>query len=348
MTDRTDDVTGNAPVPKRRRGRLASTALFVFIVAVSVAGGALIYLYDSFTRPGPLAAPTNIVVPRGAGTQVIGRLLAERGVIDDAQLFAVAARLFGGSAPLRAGEFAFAAHGSARDALRVLQTAEPVIRRLTVPEGLTVAEIRALVAGAEGLDGEVPSVVEGTLLPETYYYNWGDERGAIVARMQAAMDAALDELWPQRRPDLPFADRHEAVILASIVERETGLPEERARVAAVFVNRLKRGMKLQSDPTVAYALTDGAGALDRLLLRTDLKIDHPYNTYIVAGLPPGPIANPGRASLAAVLNPADTRDLYFVADGNGGHAFARTLTEHNRNVARWRKVQRQKRPADPD
>ena len=249
-------------------------------------------------------------------------------------------RLFGGRAPLRAGEYAFAAHGSARDALRVLQTADPVVRKLTVPEGLMIAEIVPLIAAAEGLDGDVPAVEEGTLLPETYHYRWGDTRTAMTARMQASMKVALDELWPARASDLPLANRHEAVILASIVEKETGLPEERARVAAVFINRLERGMKLQSNPTVAYALTDGARPLDRALLRNDLKLDHPYNIYVVRGLPPGPIANPGRASLEAVLNPVDTKDLYFVADGKGGHAFARTLAEHNRNVARWRKAQR--------
>jgi UPF0755 protein len=349
MTDRTDANAGVRGARKRRTGRFASAVLFVLIVGVSVAGGALWYVYWNFNRPGPLAVSQDIVVPRGAGVQSIGRLLAERGIVADVELFVFGTRLFGWSAPLRAGEYAFPARASARDAVRILQSAEPVIRRLTIPEGLTGAEVAALIAAAEGLSGELSPVEEGALLPETYHYRWGDSRAEMISRMRAAMSAALTELWPARAPDLPLADPRDAVILASIVEKETGRPEERPRVAAVFVNRLKRGMPLQSDPTVAFALADGnGGALDRELRRADLKVDHPYNTYVVRGLPPGPIANPGRASLAAVLNPADTADLYFVADGSGGHAFARTLEEHNRNVAKWRRVQRDSRTSGSD
>ena len=347
MTVRTDEHPDRPPLPKRRMGWFVSVALFVVTVAVSLIGGALFYLHWTYTRAGPLESAQDIVVPRGSGLGRIGALLAERGVVTDADLFVVSARLFAGAAPLRAGEFAFSAHISPRDTVRVLQTADPVVRRLTVPEGLTTEEIRTLISSVDGLVGETPAAQEGALLPETYHFQWGDNRAGIVARMAASMEDALASLWRDRAEGLPFADPNEALILASIVEKETALAEERAQVAAVFINRLKLGMKLQSDPTVAYALT-GGGVLDRALLRTDLAVKHPYNTYVIAGLPPGPIANPGRASLAAVLNPAGTKDLYFVADGTGGHAFARTLAEHNRNVAKWRKLQRQNRRSGTD
>jgi UPF0755 protein len=180
------------------------------------------------------------------------------------------------------------------------------------------------------------------VLPETYAYQWGDSRTALLRRAEAAMATLLAELWAHRAPNLPLDSPGEAVTLASIVERETGLAEERPRVAAVFINRLRRGMRLQSDPTVAYAATGGAVALDRALSRADLDRDHPYNTYRNPGLPPGPIAAPGREALRAVLNPPATEELYFVADGSGGHAFARTLEEHNRNVARWRDLEHQR------
>jgi len=344
MTDRPDDThpTVTPPPQRRRTGRAASVLLFLCIAVLSLVGGVGYYLHWNFTRTGPLAADTSVVIPRGTSTGGIARLLSEQGIVADPDLFVAGIRLFGSKAPLRAGEFAFPAGVSAHGAMRILQTAEAIIHRLTIPEGLSSEEITALVAAEPALDGDTPSVDEGVLLPETYHFHRGDSRAALVERMRTSMDTALAALWPARDPGLPLSDPREALILASIVEKETAVPSERPRVAAVFVNRLKRGMKLQSDPTVAYALAGGAG-LDRALLRADLKVDHPYNTYVVTGLPPGPIANPGRASLEAVLHPANTKELYFVADGNGGHAFAETLAEHNRNVARWRKLQRQQR-----
>jgi UPF0755 protein len=214
-----------------------------------------------------------------------------------------------------------------------------VQRRLTIPEGLTARQIATLIERAEGLTGELPPFDEGALLPETYAYQWGDTRAAIVRRADAAMDAALAEIWAARAPNLPLRTPREALVLASIVERETGKADERARVAGVFINRLRRNMPLQSDPTAAYAAADG-GVLDRPLTRADLDRDHPFNTYRIRGLPPGPIASPGRDTLRAVVQPEATEFIFFVADGNGGHAFARTLEEHNRNVARWREIER--------
>ena len=223
-------------------------------------------------------------------------------------------------------------------------------RRLTVAEGLTVAEVFRLLAETEGLTGELPEPPpEGSLLPETYFYALGDDREEIVRRMRRGMRELLDELWSSRPEDLVLEDRGDLVTLASIVDKETGLADERSTVAAVFLNRLRLGMRLQSDPTVIYGLTEGNGPLDRPLTRRDWRHDSPYNTYQIDGLPPGPIGNPGRAALEAVLQPDDVDYLYFVADGTGGHAFGRTLEEHNRNVAKWRQIKngRQSGPATP-
>jgi UPF0755 protein len=240
---------------------------------------------------------------------------------------------------LRAAEFVFPARASLREVLEVLRRARPVQRRLTIPEGLTARQIATLIERAEGLTGEMPPFDEGALLPETYAYQWGDSRAALIRRAEAAMEAALAEIWASRAPNLPLRTPREALVLASIVERETGKADERARVAGVFINRLRRNMPLQSDPTAAYAAADG-GVLDRPLTRADLDRDHPFNTYRIRGLPPGPIASPGRDSLRAVVQPEATEFIFFVADGQGGHAFARTLEEHNRNVARWREIER--------
>jgi UPF0755 protein len=209
-----------------------------------------------------------------------------------------------------------------------------------------VKQALAAIAAAPALAGDPPAGIdEGALLPETYSYILGDTRAHLVARMKAAMDRLLAEAWAARAEDLPFKTPTDALILASIVERETGVASERPRVAAVFVNRLRLGMKLQSDPTVIYGLSDGQGVLDRGLTRRDLEAEHPFNTYVIAGLPPAPIALPGADAIRATLDPADTRDLYFVADGTGGHVFARSLEEHNRNVAKWRAFERaQKKP----
>lgn len=316
--------------------------LLVLLVLVGIAGaGGAWWGWQAWTSPGPLPQPTPMVVQRGGGTEAIAASLRERGVIRDARAFTAAVWLTRDRGPLRAGEFLFPAQASLREVLEVLRTARPVQRRVTLPEGLTARQMAAILEGAEGLFGDIPAIDEGELLPETYAYSWGDARAGVVRRAAAAMRETLDRLWKDRAPGLPLATPREALVLASIVERETGVPEERGRVAAVFINRLKRGMPLQSDPTVAYAAADGA-VLDRALTRADLDRDHPFNTYRIRGLPPGPIASPGVASLRAVLRPDNSDDLYFVADGSGGHAFARTLEEHNRNVARWRAIERQR------
>jgi UPF0755 protein len=308
--------------------------LAVALILIAAGGGGAFYAYRLFDQPGPLPVAIAVPVPRG-GSEAVALALHDAGVIDKVLPFRVAAFVTRGHGPLRAAEFAFPAHGSLRQVLAVLRSAKPVIHRLTIPEGLTAKQIASLLAAAETATGQVDTPAEGSLLPRTYEYEYGTPRTALAARAQAAMDRALDEAWTSRAPALPLASPRDALILASIVERETARPEERPLVAAVYLNRLRRGMRLQADPTVAYAAS-GGGTLDHALTRADLDRADPFNTYRNLGLPPGPICSPGLASLHAVLQPAQTDDLYFVADGTGGHAFARTLDEHARNVARRR------------
>ncbi len=311
------------------------------IVAAAVFGAAL-WMYRA---QGPLTEEVTVLIPPGSGMTTIAALLERADVVEDGWVFELAARITGQDRDLQAGEYAFPAGTSTALALSILAEGRTISHTITVPEGLTSHAIVELVWDEPLLTGEVAGVPpEGTLLPETYQIRRGDTRPDVVARMQTAMDETLAELWATRAEGLPFETPEEALILASIVEKETGLPEERALIAGVFVNRLNRGMRLETDPTVIYALTEGRGPLGRALTRTDLQTDSPYNTYRVAGLPPGPICNPGRAAIAATLHPETSDYLFFVADGTGGHAFARTLEEHNRNVAAWRRIQRQQQP----
>ncbi|HET6469929.1 MAG TPA: endolytic transglycosylase MltG [Geminicoccaceae bacterium] len=317
---------------------LAAFALLIFLGAAGLAGGWL-WLQHYLTAPGPLAQETVVLLPRGTGVAGIAARLAEAGVIRHPLAFQLSARLSGRDRRLQAGEYAFAAGASPDAVLAKLESGDAVLHRITLPEGLTVREIYAVLEASPVLAGELPPPPpEGSLLPDTWLVPRDEPRARIVERMQAAMTGALDELWEQRADDLPILTKEQALVLASIIEKETAVAEEYPLVAGVFVNRLKRGMPLQTDPTVIYALTEGQAPLGRELTRADLAVEHPYNTYRNPGLPPGPITNPGRAALAAALRPADTDYLYFVADGSGGHAFARTLDEHNRNVARWRRV----------
>lgn len=308
-----------------------------------MAAGAAWHYADSYLRAaGPLQQRAVIVLPRGGHIGTLAQRLAEAGAIEHPWLFETLARLTGRDRGLKAGEYAILPGMSPLDMLALVASGKVLLHPIVVPEGLTVQEVYALLQESDVLAGELPPPPsEGSLLPETYLVPRDEPRAKLVERMQAAMRKTLDELWAQRRPGLGLRTPEEALTLASIIEKETAKPEEYGLVAAVFYNRLEKGMKLQTDPTVIYALSQGRGPLGRELTRADLEVDSPYNTYRVEGLPPGPIANPGKAALEAALDPAPVDYLYFVASGDGGHVFARTLEEHNRNVARWRRLKSQ-------
>jgi len=317
--------------------------LFFVVLLVTVIGGVLFLGNQMLTSPGPLERTKTVVIPRGAGPATMAKVLQEEGVIDHARLFRVALIIDPSPKPIKAGEYEVPAHISMQGLVDLLQSGKVVQRRLTVPEGTTTAEVVELVRKTEALSGEITlDLKEGDLLPETYFYSRDDTRDGLLMRMKEAMDKTLDEAWRKRAAGLPLANRREALVLASMIEKETAVPAERAKVAAVFINRLRRRMRLESDPTVIYGVTGGKGPFNRELTRADLQSTSPYNTYMVVGLPPGPICNPGRASIVAATNPVRERLYYFVADGQGGHAFAMTLVEHNRNVERWRQIQRER------
>jgi UPF0755 protein len=315
--------------------RTLQPVLAVLLLSGFLIGGVQTWLNHVLLEPGPLAAVTDVGVPRGGNWQV-AEALQQSGVIGSAWQFWLLALRSHREGPLHAGEFEFPAHAAPFDVLHVLRTARPVEHKVTLPEGLTAKQITPIVAHADGATGEVPPIAEGAMLPQTYLYPRGTTREHLVAEGEAAMRQALEHAWAKRQADLPLADAREALILASIVERETAVADERGHVAAVFLNRLRAGMKLQSDPTVIYGLSDGLGVLDRKLTHADLIEPSLYNTYVIAGLPPAPICAPGIASIEAVLHPVASDDVYFVADGSGRHVFARTLRDHDRNVARLR------------
>ena len=322
--------------------RLALVAALV--LAALGAGG--VWLYQAWQAPGPLPAAEAVVVPRG-GLADVAAALRQHGVLDRPLLFRVFAAATMARGPLHAGELPFPPGASLGEVLAVLRTARPVQHRLTIPEGLTAAQVAELIDSADTLTGNAPVPVEGSILPETYSYERDTAREQIIDRARAAMDRALDKAWEQRSANLGLSSKGEVLVLASMIERETAKPEERPLVAAVFLNRLKLGMRLQSDATVVYAASGGTGALDHAITRAELDQDGPYNTYRIAGLPPGPICMPGQASLRAATQPAASDVLYFVADGSGGHVFAHTQDDHLRNVARWRGLLRA-RAATPD
>ena len=324
--------------------RLLSALLGLALGGGLLAAIGLVTLDRLARAPGPHTEAVTVVVERGSGLAHIAAELAEAGVVADPRLFELHVRLAGAQASLTAGEYAFPPGTSVAEVARMLRDHDVVQYRFTLVEGWTVAATFDALEAHPDLEGDLPALPpEGRLLPDTYLFARGDSRVALVARMQAALEAELAAAWAERAPDLPLDSPEDALILASIVEKETGIASEREVVAGVFVNRLRRGMRLQTDPTVIYALTRGERPLGRPLLRRDLEVDDAYNTYRYAGLPPGPIANPSRASIRAAVQPAEVPYYYFVADGSGGHAFARTLEEHNRNVREWRQIQRARR-----
>jgi UPF0755 protein len=315
-------------------GSAALTALGAFFIAVFA-------IIAEAHRPGPATQPeTFVVIPRGAGVVSIAERLGEAGVIRSPLVFRAAAQLYAEERGMKAGEYAVPAGASMRAIIELIESGRVVLHPISIPEGLTSAMVVERLAAAEVLTGATPAIPpEGAILPDTYRVTRGMDRSQLLARMVSEREKLLERLWAQRASDLPIKTPAEAVILASIVERETGIAHERPRVAAVFVNRLRQGMRLESDPTIIYGVSQGR-PLGRGITRSELDTKTPYNTYLIDGLPPTPIANPGREALAAVLNPPTTTDLFFVADGTGGHAFAATYAEHQRNVARWREIER--------
>ncbi|WP_243367902.1 endolytic transglycosylase MltG [Microvirga solisilvae] len=343
-----------APPPpprlRRRRGGMLSvlSGLLTLIVAVALAGlFGFSMLQQEVTAKGPLQTDKVVLIPRNTGTSEIAGILKEEGVLNQPFLFEAYALINRQRGQLKAGEFQFKAGTSIEEAIDTLVNGKAILHSVTVPEGLTSEQIIARLYENEILSGDIAETPrEGTLLPDTYKFERGTTRQQIVGTMQAAQRQALNQIWQRRSAELPIKSPQELVILASIVEKETGRADERTRVAGVFINRLMKRMKLQSDPTIVYGLVGGKGTLGRGILRSEIEAATPYNTYVIEGLPPGPIANPGRAALEAVANPSRTKDLYFVADGSGGHAFAESYDQHQRNVARWRQIEKSKPAPD--
>ena len=287
-------------------------------------------------QSGPLLHVVNVVVPKGASLNMVAAKLEEAQVIDKAWLFKIMARVNGLAKHLKAGEYQFEPGVSLKQAMDKISKGEVFLRKITIPEGLTSGQIMYLIATYPGLEGEIDiDVKEGELLPETYSFELGASRNSIILQAKAAMQKTLEEAWAERDDDLPIKNITDLLTMASIIEKETGIADERPLVASVFLNRLRKGMRLQTDPTVIYAITEGETSFGRSLKKKDLKIDSPYNTYLNYGLPPGPICNPGREAIMAAAHPAESDYLYFVADGKGGHRFAKSLSEHNRNVKTW-------------
>ncbi len=309
------------------------------VLAAAVVGGILFCLYN---RPNERATEAELVIERGAGSREVAHQLTKAGVISHPLLFRLAARVKGLDKNLKAGEYVFMPGISMREALDIISRGEVRYRHLTLPEGLTTAKMLKVIADEPNLTGSISEPAgEGELLPETYSYMKGDSRNSLVLRAKRAMAKTLDEAWAQNGQGV-LKNKKQLLTLASIIEKETGIGSERADVAAVFLNRLQKGMKLQTDPTVIYALTRGKRDLGRPLYRKDLTVESPYNTYKYYGLPPGPICNPGREAIFAAVNPSGADYLYFVASGEGGHRFAKTLSEHNDNVAQYRKLKKKK------
>ncbi|HET9628266.1 MAG TPA: endolytic transglycosylase MltG [Novosphingobium sp.] len=312
------------------RGKLLTLVAVIFVVAWGIGGWFL---------PGPLAKDTEFVVKDGESFNTVAEHLQAAGAISSPLTFKARARLLGGGAPIKAGNFVLPRGASQRTLVDILQGGKVVRRFVTVPEGMPSIMVAERLAAQPLLTGDAITPPEGSVLPDTYEIAAGESRQAVVLRMQAAMQRVLKELWDKRSPATVAKTPEEALILASIVEKETGKPSERAMVAGLYSNRLRKGMMLQADPTIIYPITRGK-PLGRRIRQSEIAAVNGYNTYAMTGLPEGPITNPGRASIEAVLNPASTDALYMVADGTGGHAFAATLEEHNRNVAKWFAIRR--------
>lgn len=340
---------GNGPDDRSEDDRKAGFKPRLFaVIALVVAGIAILgfsYLKLSFHKSGPTDESRIVFITPGLGLNQAASLLFEEGVISDAFVFKVNARFFEDKAVIKAGEYDIPASASMAEIYALLQSGEVILHRFTVTEGQTVGEVVDALDGDQRFSGslDVQTIEEGSLLPETYFFSRGDARQDLIRRMQSAMDDALTNAWAQRQEDLPLGTPRDALILASIIEKETGLAEERGLVAGVFINRLRRNIRLQSDPTVVYGISKGR--LNGPITVRDLDSDTPYNTYRIRGLPVGPIANPGVDSLMAAVNPEETDAFYFVADGKGGHAFAKTLDEHNANVRVWRRIEAERRRA---
>jgi len=319
---------------------IGNAVISAFVLVALAAGIALFFGKQRFEAAGPLPADRVVNIPRGSGMRDIADILSREGVVDQPWLFIGGVLVLKAREDLKAGEYEFKAHSSMRDVVATIVEGKIVAHQVSIPEGLTSEQIVARLLQDSVLAGDIKQIPrEGSLLPDTYNFARGINREQMVQRMQQAQQRLLHEIWEHRAPDLPLKTPDQLVVLASLVEKETGKPEERTRVAAVFVNRLKQRMKLQSDPTIIYGLVGGKGTLGRPIMKSEIEQPTPYNTYIIDGLPPGPIANPGRASLEAAANPARTRELYFVADGTGGHAFAETYEQHQKNVTRLRSIE---------
>ncbi|WP_416065860.1 endolytic transglycosylase MltG [Rhizobium sp. ZK1] len=343
--------------PKRSRNARSQVILFlnfVMTMAVVVCIAGLIGFYYAITAyqsPGPLQTNTNFIIRNGAGLSEIASNLERNLIISDARVFRylTATHLNAGES-LKAGEYEIKAHASMNEIMELLKSGKSILYSVSFPEGLTVRQMFDRMLDDPVLEGDLPAALpsEGSLRPDTYKFSRGTKRSEIIDQMAAAQQKLVDQIWERRDPSLLLKSKQEFVTLASIVEKETGVPDERAHVASVFLNRLSKGMRLQSDPTIIYGLFGGGGKpSDRPIYQSDLKKETPYNTYVIKGLPPTPIANPGKDALEAVANPWKTQDLYFVADGTGGHVFAATLEDHNANVKRWRKLEADK-GADPE
>lgn len=316
-----------------RRGLLALLA--------ALALGAVAFVAGPWYFSGPLTRDTAFTVPDGSTLAAVAAKLNAEGAIGSADGFRMRARLFGGGAPIKAGEFMLPKGASPRTILATLQGDDIMRRFVTVPEGMPSIMVHERLMAQPYLTGVIPVPAEGSILPDSYDFQRGETRAAVVARMQAAMQRALSEAWARRQPGIAVKTPQEALSLAAIVEKETGKPEERRMVAGLYSNRLRQGMMLQADPTIIYPITKGK-ALGRRIKQSEIQAVNGYNTYSMVGLPQGPITNPGRASIEAVLNPAKTNALYMVADGTKGHAFAATLQQHNDNVAKWFAIRRAK------